>query len=128
MHGKEITIPKGTEITVYINGDMQLDPAKFGAEPVAENPSTPAMPSPGAAGQADAGASDELATVVIKSTPEGADITVDGKYVGNAPSSLRLTPGDHMVIVEKSGYRAWQRTINLSPGGIITIDAALEKL
>src|SRR5437879_5376202 len=31
MHGKDITIPKGTEITAYINGDIRLDPAKFAA-------------------------------------------------------------------------------------------------
>jgi hypothetical protein len=29
MHGKDITIPKGTEITAYVNGDMKLDIAKF---------------------------------------------------------------------------------------------------
>jgi len=29
IHGKDITIPKGTEITAYINGDIPLDPAKF---------------------------------------------------------------------------------------------------
>lgn len=29
MHGKDVTIPKGTEVPSYINGDMSLDPAKF---------------------------------------------------------------------------------------------------
>src|SRR5262249_19662541 len=29
MKGKDITIPKGTEITAYINGDIELNPAKF---------------------------------------------------------------------------------------------------
>ena len=29
MHGKDITIPKGTEITAYVNGDIALDRAKF---------------------------------------------------------------------------------------------------
>lgn len=33
VHGKDITIPKGTEITAYINGDIPLDPKKFGAPP-----------------------------------------------------------------------------------------------
>lgn len=31
LHGKDITIPKGTEITAYINGDVQLDPGQFRA-------------------------------------------------------------------------------------------------
>jgi len=29
VHGKDIVIPKGTEITAYINDDIPLDPAKF---------------------------------------------------------------------------------------------------
>jgi hypothetical protein len=29
MHDKDITIPKGTEITSFINGNLCFDPAKF---------------------------------------------------------------------------------------------------
>ena len=29
VHGKDITIPKGTEITAFVEGDMKLDMAKF---------------------------------------------------------------------------------------------------
>jgi hypothetical protein len=29
MHGKNITIPKGTEVTAYVAADTPLDPAKF---------------------------------------------------------------------------------------------------
>lgn len=29
MKGKDITIPKGTEITAYVNGDISLNPTKF---------------------------------------------------------------------------------------------------
>jgi hypothetical protein len=28
MHGKDMTIPKGTEITAYVNGDVPLDDVK----------------------------------------------------------------------------------------------------
>ena len=38
MHGKDITIPKGTEITAYINGDAPLDPAKFAPKVVSAEP------------------------------------------------------------------------------------------
>jgi len=30
MHGKDITLPQGTELTVYVNGDLPIDPGKFG--------------------------------------------------------------------------------------------------
>jgi hypothetical protein len=29
MHGKDVTIPKGTEITAFVNGDTKLDRVKF---------------------------------------------------------------------------------------------------
>lgn len=49
MHGKDITIPQGTELTVYINGDFPFDAAKFGKPNVANPPlSTPTAQSPGA--------------------------------------------------------------------------------
>jgi len=35
MHGKDITIPKGTEITAYVAADTPLDPAKFNKQSVA---------------------------------------------------------------------------------------------
>ena len=41
MHGKDISIPKGTEITAYVNGDMQLDRAKFQSAQSATVPATP---------------------------------------------------------------------------------------
>ena len=127
MHGKDVTIPKGTEITTYINGDMNLDPAKFSA--------APATPSATASGTAQhdvqhppssvLGA--DLATVLVKSTPDGADITMDGKFVGSTPSTIRLSPGDHSLVLEKTGYKAWQRTITVSPGSAISIGPTLEQ-
>ena len=29
MHGKDMVIPKGAEVTAYLNGDVKLDPARF---------------------------------------------------------------------------------------------------
>ena len=37
IHGKDSTIPKGTEATAYISGDIPLDPARF-ASPPPHNP------------------------------------------------------------------------------------------
>jgi hypothetical protein len=37
MHGKDVVIPKGTEATAYVNGDLPLDPTRFkNAAPVAQ--------------------------------------------------------------------------------------------
>jgi hypothetical protein len=43
MHGKDITIPKGTEITAYVNGNATIAGAKVNA-PVAVTPAPPAQP------------------------------------------------------------------------------------
>lgn len=65
--------------------------------------------------------------VIVKSTPAGADINVDGKYMGSTPSTIQLVPGDHQVSIEKENLRPWQRTMTVSTGGSLTIDATLEK-
>jgi hypothetical protein len=45
IHGKDITIPKGTEITAYTNGEIRWDPAKFVPGPAAPSTSTTATPA-----------------------------------------------------------------------------------
>ena len=50
MHGKDITIAKGTELTAYINGDASLDPAKF-APKVATTEPSPESVTPAAAAE-----------------------------------------------------------------------------
>jgi PEGA domain len=69
----------------------------------------------------------EFSSVTIKSIPFGAEISVDGKFVGNTPSTLRLKSGDHKISVKQAGYVLWERTISLSAGGNITVNATLEK-
>jgi len=61
----------------------------------------------------------------IDSVPEAADIEIDGNFMGNTPSAIELSPGNHTVIVSKSGYKPWQRTIKLAPGDI-KLSAELE--
>lgn len=120
MKGKNIIIPKGTEITAYVAADTPFNPAAqpAGQTEVASNAATP---QPNSAAPADSSA------VVVKSNPDGAEITVDGKFMGTTPSTLRLPPGEHTVKIEKSSYKEWNRSVTLSAGGDITIDATLEK-
>jgi hypothetical protein len=64
--------------------------------------------------------------IAVSSTPAQADIEIDGSFVGNTPSTIDVTPGDHVVVVKKSGYRDWQRRMKVT-GGAINIAAQLEK-
>ncbi len=130
VHGKDITIPKGTEITAYINGDIPLDPKRFSAQatPNTETGIAPVQPSASTtAPQNGSGADPALSTVDLKSTPEGAEITVDEKFMGSTPSSLRLTVGDHKIKLGKSGFKTWERTMTVSAGATATVNATLEK-
>lgn len=134
MHGKDVKVPKGTEFNAYVDGDREVALAAPSPAPAPQAVAQPAVPSPAPApaptAQPAAPAAVEpenLATVNVKSTPDGADITVDGKFVGNAPSTLRLASGDHTILIEKSGMKPWQRTMTVSAGGNVTIDAKLEQ-
>jgi PEGA domain len=130
MHGKDITIPKGTEITAYVNGDIPLDPKRFAAQTVVnpESAVTPVQPTTDPApAQTGGGSGAAFSTVDIKSTPDGAEITVDEKFVGSTPASLRLAAGDHKIKLEKSGFKTWERTLTVGMGATTMLNATLEK-
>jgi PEGA domain len=129
VHGKDITIPKGTEITAYINGDIPLDPKKFVTALVA-NPdagATTAQPPSEAPPAQNAGDSAALSTVEIKSTPDGADISVDDAFVGNTPATLKLGAGKHAIKVTMAGFKDWSRDITALAGSEAHLTANLDK-
>jgi len=68
-----------------------------------------------------------VGTVTILSTPEGADISVDGSFVGNAPAALKLSPGKHNIGVTQNGYKPWNRELSVISGSEVKLNAALEK-
>jgi hypothetical protein len=116
MHGKDISIPKGTEITAYVNGDMKLDIAKF--QPPAPNEVSAqgaAASSPGVNGK-----------LQVESNPRGADIEVDGSFVGNTPSDIQVPEGEHTISVKKTGFKDWERKLKVSGGSSVHLSAELE--
>jgi PEGA domain len=54
----------------------------------------------------------------ISSDPAGADIEVDGNYVGNTPSTVAAAAGQHEISIKKNGFKPWQRKITVSAGQI----------
>jgi hypothetical protein len=115
IHGKDIVIPKGTEVTAFVQGDTRLDMAKMVPPPPLGDPTA-----------APAGAATpSMASLSVDSTTPGADIEVDGAFVGNTPSTVSVTPGQHTIAVRKKGYADWTRTMNVS-GSNIHLSADLE--
>jgi hypothetical protein len=138
MHGKDVTIPKGTEVTAYISGDRRLDLAKFQPAPlVPATPPVPAaapVPASSPAPTPNAGPTDTPpvspdqaagAQLEVSSTPDGADIEIDGNFVGSTPSTVGIAAGPHQLSVKKAGFKPWERKITVSSGHI-KIDATLE--
>ena len=65
------------------------------------------------------------ATLQVNSIPRGANITVDGRYRGQSPISLALSPGiDYVIGLSKAGYGSSSRRVRLSAAASesITVD------
>ncbi|HEX4032664.1 MAG TPA: PEGA domain-containing protein [Terracidiphilus sp.] len=71
------------------------------------------------------GAPSAQALVAIDSVPEGADIEVDGNFVGDTPSSVNVAPGSHEITVKKTGFTDWTRKLNIT-GGNVHLSADLD--
>ena len=69
-----------------------------------------------------------VSTIELKSNPDGAEISIDGKYVGNTPTTLHLSVRDHAIKFEKPGFKPWERMLTITSGETTTIPATLEKL
>jgi hypothetical protein len=121
MHGKDITIPKGAEVTAYVNGDTKLEIAKF------QPPAPGAIPQPTVAINAGPGATSSSARLQVESSPPGADIEVDGGFAGNTPSDVQVTEGEHTIAVKKAGFKDWERKLKVSGGSSVHLNAELEK-
>ena len=61
------------------------------------------------------------------STPPGAEITLDGKFVGSTPSAISLNSGTHVVVFTVPGFAQWKRELTVLPGSELTVDAILQK-
>jgi hypothetical protein len=109
MKGKDITVPKGHEFAVYSSGAVSLEMTK------ADQPDTPANSTKSG-----------LANLAVSSLPVGAEIEVDGAFVGSTPSSIPVAAGMHRIVVRKPGFANWERAIRVS-GGTINVVAELSR-
>ncbi len=101
-----------------------------GDEPVASS-SQPDSSAASLANRAGTPASSEVNRDTVKcnftSTPSGAEITLDGSYVGNAPSTIAVEPGRHLVVLAMPGFAKWKRELLVSAGSDVGVTATLQK-
>lgn len=64
-------------------------------------------------------------SVAISSVPDGADIYVDGKFVGNTPETIKLPAGPHNIRISTEGRKDWERLIEVLKDNQLTLKAQL---
>jgi hypothetical protein len=111
--GQDININRGVAFEVFTDANLAV------AAPAPPVPTSPSAPPIAPVAPATA------ATVSITSSVAAADIEVDGVFVGNTPTSLQLPTGQHRIAV-KHGAKTWQRTVQVSAGSTITLNATLQ--
>jgi len=115
--GQDISINRGVAFDVYTDTNHTLS----SAAPVASASIAPVLltlPSAAAANGASA-------TVSITSSTAAAEIEIDGAFVGNTPTTLRLATGAHRIVV-KNGPKSWQRNLQVNGGSTISLNAVLQ--
>lgn len=61
----------------------------------------------------------------IDSTPQGADVEIDGMFYGNTPLEFSFSEGVHEVRISLAGYEAWSKRVNIYEG--LSINPVLGK-
>lgn len=92
--GKDETFPEGSTIATYIDGEIQLSPAKF------------------------------LVDISFTSSPPGAVVSMYGSPVGRTPFTTRLAPGTYQAIFAADGFHSVSQSISVGPGFSNTVHAA----
>lgn len=126
LYGKDVTIPKGREFTAYLAEDIEIDRTVL-AKPAPGACALAADPLEAARKEALAARTD-LATVNIRSKPDGAEILINGAFMGYAPAALRLRSGEHQLKLTSPGKAPWERVLVVTPGGITNVQATLESV
>jgi hypothetical protein len=52
---------------------------------------------------------------------------VDDKFVGNAPSKLKLAAGNHIVVMKAAGFAEWKRALEILKDSQVTLKPVLDR-
>jgi diacylglycerol kinase family enzyme len=110
MKGKDVTMNRGTTFEVFTDQTHAVVQKTVTAQDLGARPAAPEPEKPVA--------------VKISSDKPGADIELDGAFIGSTPTTINVTPGVHKIVV-KSGAATWEREIQIRPGSDVTVMATL---
>ena len=66
-----------------------------------------------------------LGLLEISSQPSGAEVLIDGRRLGTTPYRRAASPGEHDVVVHKSGFSDYLNTVDVQAGCGSALDAVL---
>lgn len=64
--------------------------------------------------------------LTVTSEPSGAEIEINGEFIGNTPTTITTKGGSVVVKVKQNGRTPWERTLKLNPGDKRTLHADLQ--
>ena len=102
-------------------------PAASKTQPLSSNSTGDEEPDDSPSQPAASPAPRGYGTVTITSDPDGAEIYVDDKFVGNTPAKLKLPAGNHNMILRSEGFADWKRAIEILKDSQVTLKPELEK-
>jgi hypothetical protein len=94
VFGKDETFPEDSTIVTYVDGEVQLDPARF------------------------------LVDISFTSNPPGAMVSMYGSPVGRTPFTTRLAPGTYQAVFAAGGFHDMTENISVGPGYSNAVHAA----
>jgi PEGA domain len=69
-----------------------------------------------------------VGTLAIASDPAGAEVYVDGHFVGQTPATLHLASGAHRIELRASGKRDWSRELEVIKDSEVTVRPVMERV
>jgi PEGA domain len=57
----------------------------------------------------------------------GAEIYIDGKFVGDTPANISLASGAHQITIKSTGKKDWSREIEVMKGSQVTLHAIFDQ-
>ena len=74
------------------------------------------------------GGSKDLGVVKIKTTPKGAQISINNRMMDRGtPAEFAIPPGNYEIVLSAPGYKSLQKMITLQSGDRLNLDEVLEK-
>ncbi len=114
------------QLYTYVGGEgghPEVTTTKVGqGKPIGAATVTPSL-----AAQAPGNAAAERVKCSFTSEPAGAEVILDGRFIGSTPSAVSLDAGTHSVVISLPGFIPWNRDLLVSRESELTVNAVLQK-